>query len=99
VAATDGQAPAVDGKAIDGKAVDGKAVVAAPADTKQPPGGTAKIESEPKREPAREVTTEHCASYIYRGRRHTICHSVVARTDDGERHPHFRRGMGRRVSR
>jgi hypothetical protein len=81
-AATDGQAPAVDGKAV----------VAAPADTKQPAGGTAKIESH-------DAATEHCSSYIYRGRRHTICHSVVARTDDGERHPHFRRGMGRRVSR
>jgi hypothetical protein len=81
-AATDSQAPAVDGKTVDG----------AHADTKQPTVSTAKIESH-------EATAEHCSSYIYRGRRHTICHSVVARTDDGERHPHFRRAMGRRVSR
>jgi hypothetical protein len=80
-------------------AVDGKAVVAVPADTKSPIEKTAKTESEPKRETAREATTEHCTSYIYRGRRHTICRSVVARTDGGERHPHFARGMGRRVSR
>ncbi len=91
-------ATASEAPAVDGKAVDGKVAVAAP-DTKQPPGGVAKTETEPKREGAREATTEHCTSYIYRGRRHTICRSVVARTDDGERHPHFARGMGRRVSR
>jgi hypothetical protein len=92
-------ATASEAPAVDGKPVDGKAVVAAPADTKPPIDKTTKIESEPKREPARAATTEHCTSYIYRGRRHTICRSVAARTDDGERHPHFARGMGRRVSR
>jgi hypothetical protein len=90
--------PAAAATNVQGPVVDGKAIVAAP-DTKPPPGGTAKIESEPKREAAREAVTEHCTSYIYRGRRHHICHSVVAGADDGERHPHFRRAMGRHVSR
>jgi hypothetical protein len=92
--ATPSEAPAVDGKAIDGKAV-----VTAPVDTKPPIDKTAKTETEPKREPAPEATTEHCTSYVYRGRRHTICRTVAVRSDDSERHPNFRRGIGRRVSR
>jgi hypothetical protein len=75
--------PAVDGQA---PAVNGKAVVAAHPDAKPAIDNVLKIESEPKREPAHEAAAEHCTTYVYRGRRHFICHTIEAETQRSGRH-------------
>ena len=80
-------------------ATDGKAVVAAPTETKPSIDAAVKIESEPKREPAREATAERCTTYVHRGHRRRICHSVVADTGGDGRRAHLVRAIGRHVSR
>jgi hypothetical protein len=61
-------------------------------------GDSQTIESEPKREPNREATAEHCTTYLHKGHRRHICRSDVAGARAHRRHAHAVREVDRRVS-